>query len=309
MNSSAPADEHVFNSPTRAQRGSVNKRGLVLRLLILHMLLIPALMTGVSAVAVVVAIVTFFARVFGVTGGYHRLFSHHAYKTSRPVAFMLAWLGASSGQRGPLWWAAVHRRHHRTADTDADIHSPRFHGLFFAHMGWILDKKNLATRLEEVPDWSDRPELRFLDRFHLLAPASLIVALAALGAILEHSAPQLQTSALQLVSWGFVISTLVEIHVTSAVNSLSHRYGTRPYDTGDDSGNIWWLALPTLGEAWHNNHHHLPSSVRQGLQWWELDVTYWILRGLAAVGLVWDLREPDPAKVARRRESAGGHAA
>jgi stearoyl-CoA desaturase (delta-9 desaturase) len=274
------------------------RRGLVLRLLILHLALIPALLTGASVVAVVVCVVSFVVRVFGVTAGYHRLFSHHAFRTSRPMAFVLAWLGASSGQRGPLWWAAVHRRHHRTADTVDDIHSPRFHGLFFAHMGWILDKENLATRFEEVQDWSQRPELRFLDRFHVLAPASLIAVLAGLGAALAQWWPTLETSPQQLVAWGFVISTLAEIHVTSAVNSLTHRYGTRPYKTGDDSGNIWWLALPTLGEAWHNNHHHLPGSVRQGFWWWQIDLTYWALRGLAVVGLVWDLREPDPAKIA-----------
>jgi len=277
------------------------KRGLVMRLLVLHALLIPAALTGVSETAIVTAAVTYVARVFGITAGYHRLFSHQAYKTSRAFAFALAWLGASSGQRGPLWWAAVHRRHHRTSDTTDDVHSPRFHGLFFAHMGWILDKEQLKTRTEEVPDWAKRPELLWLDRFHLAAPASLIIVLAALGAFLEQASPALQTSALQLVAWGFVISTLAEIHVTSCVNSLAHLAGipggARPYDTDDDSQNIWWLALPTLGEAWHNNHHHLPGVARQGFRWWQLDLTYAALRALAVVGIVWDLRVPDRAKL------------
>lgn len=274
------------------------------RLLILHSLLVPAFLTGVTPIAVIVAAVTYVARIFGVTAGYHRLFSHHAYKTSRPVAFLLAWLGAASGQRGPLWWAGVHRQHHRTADGEDDIHSPRKFGLGFAHMGWILDKQNLRTRVEEVRDWARFPELVWLDRFHLLAPASLVVALFALGEALRvlgaggvdvDGAPWwAQTSGAQLVAWGFVISTLTEIHMTSFVNSLCHArgLGRRPFDTGDDSANIWWLALPTLGEAWHNNHHHRPGVCRQGLTWWQLDPTYWVLRGMAAVGLVWQLREP-----------------
>ena len=273
------------------------KAGLVLRLLLLHALLVPALMTGVSGVAVVVAALTFVARVFGVTAGYHRLFSHHAFSTSRPFAFALAWLGASSGQRGPLWWASVHRRHHRAADTIDDVHSPRHKGLLFAHMGWILDKQHLHTRLDEVRDWAKLPELRFLDRFHLLAPVSLAASLLVMGRVLHGTMPELGTSGLQLVAWGFVISTLAEIHVTSCVNSLAHRLGSRPFDTGDDSGNIWWLAVPTLGEAWHNNHHHIPGSVRQGFGWWQVDITYWLLRGFALVGLVWDLREPADAKL------------
>lgn len=277
------------------------KRGLVLRLLILHAFAIPALMTGVSRVAVIVFVVSYVARVFGVTAGYHRLFSHRAWATSRPVAFMVAWLGAASGQRGPLWWAAVHRRHHRTSDTVDDVHSPKHKGLLFAHLGWILDKQHLQTRTEEVQDWAKFPELRWLDRFHLVAPASLIVVLFALGVVLQQVAPGLGTNGLQLVAWGFVLSTLAEIHVTSCVNSLAHRYGTRPYDTGDDSGNIWWLSVLTLGEAWHNNHHHLPGSVRQGFHWWQFDLSYVILRAMAAVGLAWNLREPDPVKVAATR--------
>ena len=274
------------------------KRGLVLRLIVLHAFAIPALMTGVSAAAVVAFAVTYVARVFGVTAGYHRLFSHHAYATSRPVAFAIAWLGAASGQRGPLWWAAVHRRHHRTSDTVDDVHSPKHKGLLFAHLGWILDKQHLQTRTEEVKDWLKYPELVWLDRFHLLAPASLIVGLFVVGAVLARTAPALGTDGLQLVAWGFVLSTLAEIHVTSCVNSLAHRYGNRPYDTGDDSGNIWWLSVLTLGEAWHNNHHYLPGSVRQGFHWWQFDLSYLVLRAMAAVGLVWNLREPDPTKVA-----------
>jgi stearoyl-CoA desaturase (Delta-9 desaturase) len=278
--------------------------GLVVRLLFLHGMLVPALMTGVSTTAVLVAVITFVVRIFGVTAGYHRLFSHHAFATSRAFGFVLAWLGASSGQRGPLWWAAVHRRHHRTADTLDDVHSPIHKGLLFAHMGWILDKRNLQTRVEEVRDWAKLPELRFLDRFHVIAPASLVVALFVLGLILERTMPALGTSGLQLVAWGFVISTLAEIHVTSTVNSLAHRLGTHPFDTGDNSGNIWWLAVPTLGEAWHNNHHHIPGSVRQGFTWWQVDITYWVLRVLAVVGIVWDLREPAEAKLLQTASSS-----
>ena len=286
-----------------AVRIEAPRRGLVLRLLVLHATLVPALLTGVSTTALVVASFTFFARIFGVTAGYHRLFSHHAYATSRPFAFVLAFLGAASGQRGPLWWAAVHRRHHRTTDTVDDVHSPRHKGLLFAHVGWILEKENLATRTEEVKDWARFAELRFLDRFHLLAPASLVVALAIFGAVLERTHPELGTNAAQLVAWGFVVSTIASIHFTSFVNSLAHKLGTRPFDTGDDSGNIWWLAIPTMGESWHNNHHHSPGVARQGLHWWQLDLTYLLLRGLAVVGVVWDLREPNPDRLSSSSSS------
>ncbi|HEY1099855.1 MAG TPA: acyl-CoA desaturase [Myxococcota bacterium] len=271
------------------------KKGLVLRLFILHATLIPALMTGVSTTAVVVCAVCFFARIFGITAGYHRLFSHHAFQTSRAFAFVLAVLGASSGQRGPLWWAAVHRRHHRHSDDVDDIHSPRHRGLLFAHVGWILDKENLRTRTDEVKDWSRFVELRWLDRFHLLAPAALIVVLFVVGVVLECTQPQLHTNGLQLVAWGFVVSTLVGIHVTSTVNSIAHRFGSRAFDTDDDSRNVWWLAIPTMGEAWHNNHHHQPGVARQGLVWWQLDLTYLLLRALAVVGVVWNVREPRSA--------------
>lgn len=275
----------------------VTRRGLVLRLLVLHALAVPALLTGASPVALAVFAISYMLRVFGVTAGYHRLFSHHAFRTSRPVGFALAWLGAASGQRGPLWWAAVHRRHHRTSDTVDDVHSPKHKGLFFAHMGWILDKRELSTREEEVRDWLHMPELVWLNRYHLIAPASLAVFCYGLGAALAAARPDWGTSGPQMLAWGFVLSTLAEIHITSAVNSLAHRVGAHPYETGDDSRNIWWLALPTLGEAWHNNHHHLPGSVRQGFWWWQVDLTYWALRALAAVGLVWDLREPERSKM------------
>lgn len=299
MSSAAKPDDPPPTTPSSV----TTQRGLVLRLLILHALIIPALLTGISAAAVVACVVSYVVRVFGVTAGYHRLFSHRAYETSRPFAFMLAWLGAASGQRGPLWWAAVHRRHHRKSDTVDDVHSPRHKGLLFAHVGWILDKQHLETRLEEVSDWAKFPELRLLDRLHLLAPASFVVGLFVVGAVLEQTMPALGTSGAQMVAWGFVLSTLAEIHVTSCVNSLAHRYGARPYDTGDDSGNVWWLSILTLGEAWHNNHHHLPSSARQGFRWWQFDPSYVVLRVLAACGVVWRLREPDPAKVAATKDT------
>lgn len=288
---------------TSATVDAAPKQGLVLRVLVLHSLLVPAVLTGVSTTAVVVAAVTYVVRIFGVTAGYHRLFSHHAFQTSRAFAFVLAVLGASSGQRGPLWWAAIHRRHHRTADTVDDVHSPRHKGLLFAHIGWILDKQNLKTRIDEVKDWSAYPELVWLDRFHLVAPVLLIAVLAILGAVLQHTLPALQTSAAQLVAWGFVVSTIVGIHCTSFVNSLSHRFGRRPFVTDDDSGNIWWLALPTMGEAWHNNHHHVPGSVRQGLLWWQIDLSYLVLRVLAVFGVVWNLREPSAKVLAEARGS------
>jgi stearoyl-CoA desaturase (delta-9 desaturase) len=273
------------------------RRGLVLRLLVLHALAVPALATGVSRVALAAFVCSYVVRLFGVTAGYHRLLSHHAFKTSRLGVFAFAFLGACSGQRGPLWWAAVHRVHHRTSDTGADPHSPRVHGMAHAHLGWILDRENLATDLREVPDWSRFPELVWLNRYHVIAPLTVAIFCWVTGGVFAYVWPEAGTSSWQCLAWGFVLATLAGMHVTSAVNSLGHRFGARPYPTGDDSGNLWWAALPTLGDGWHNNHHHLPGSVRHGFFWWQLDLTYWALRALAAVGLVWDLREPERSKM------------
>ncbi|MBS3895522.1 acyl-CoA desaturase [Silanimonas sp.] len=256
----------------------------------LHLACLGVLWVGVSWFAVAVAVALYALRMFAITGFYHRYFSHKAFRTSRPVQFIFAVLGASSVQRGPLWWAAHHRHHHRASDTPEDPHSPKQHGFWYSHMGWFLTRGAFRTNLDAVKDLARFPELRLLDRFDLLVPVLLAAALFLLGSWLETAAPALETNGPQLLVWGFFVSTVVLFHVTVTINSFAHRFGTRRFATRDDSRNNWFLALLTFGEGWHNNHHHYPGSARQGFRWWEYDVTYYGLRLLGALRLVWDLK-------------------
>ena len=255
----------------------------------LHLACVGVIWVGVSALAVSVALALYLLRMFAITGFYHRYFSHKAFRTSRALQFLFAVIGASSVQRGPLWWAAHHRHHHRHADTELDIHSPR-HGFFRSHMGWFMTPRSFGTNLDAIKDLSRFPELRWLDRFDILVPVALATTLFALGGWLRYAFPQLHTSGPQLLIWGFFVSTVVLFHVTVTINSLAHRWGSRRYATRDDSRNNWLLALLTFGEGWHNNHHHYPGSARQGFVWWEYDLTYYLLRLMALFGLVHDLK-------------------
>jgi stearoyl-CoA desaturase (delta-9 desaturase) len=247
-------------------------------------------------VALLVALAVYAARMFAITGFYHRYFSHRTFKTSRAVQFLFALLGNAAVQKGPLWWAAHHRLHHRHADGPGDMHSPLRHGFLWSHVGWFFSRSTIATRLEVVPDLSRFRELVWVDRYHFVVPVVLAAGLYLLGATLAGVAPHLGTSGAQMVVWGFFISTVALSHVTYTINSLSHRFGSRRYATGDTSRNNLWLALLTMGEGWHNNHHHFPAAARQGFYWWEIDITFYVLRAMQWLGLVWDLR-PVPIKV------------
>ncbi|HEU4689974.1 MAG TPA: acyl-CoA desaturase, partial [Vicinamibacterales bacterium] len=245
--------------------------------------------TGTSVVAVSVAVALFWLRMFAITAFYHRYFSHRAFRTSRAAQFVFALLGAAAVQRGPLWWAAHHRQHHTHADRPGDLHSPTLRGFLWSHVGWFLTRENFATRDKLVPDLARYPELRWLDRWDAAVPAALALALVGTGAVLERTAPGLGTGPWQMLVWGFCVSTVVLWHATFTINSLAHRFGSRRYATRDDSRNNSWLALLTLGEGWHNNHHRYPAAARQGFYWWEIDISYLALRALAALGIVWDL--------------------
>ncbi len=246
--------------------------------------------TGVSPVALALCAAMYVIRLCAIGVGYHTYFAHRAFKTGRVFQFLLAVVGASAAQNGPLWWAGGHRYHHRRADAEDDLHSPR-KSLWWAYAGWLLCKKNSRTMEEEVQDFLQFPELRWLNRYHVLSPAALIIILFLLGTWLHHAHPSLRTSGLQMVVWGFCVSTTLMYHATFLVNALSHRIGWRRFHTGDGSRNIGWLAVVTMGE-WHNNHHAFPASARRGFTPWEIDVSYYVIKALSWIGLVWDVREP-----------------
>ncbi|MFC3714559.1 acyl-CoA desaturase [Luteimonas soli] len=265
----------------------------------MHLACIGVLWVGVSPVALAVAAGLYAIRMFALTAFYHRYFSHRTFKTSRVVQFVFAVIGASCVQRGPLWWAAHHRSHHRHADTSLDPHSPTLRGFLWSHAGWFLTPRGFRTDWSRIPDLARYPELRWLDRYDTLVPVALACALYGLGALLQQVAPQLGTSGGQMLVWGFFVSTVVLFHATVTINSLAHRFGRRRFDTDDDSRNNLWLALITFGEGWHNNHHFFPGTARQGFRWWEIDLTWYALKAMAALGLVHGLK-PIPAWVAAR---------
>ena len=255
----------------------------------LHLIPFLAIFTGVTRTALILLFVTFTTRMFCITAGYHRYFSHKTYRLNRLAQFILAFGGTMAAQKGPLWWAAHHRNHHRFADTDRDVHSPK-RGFWWSHVGWILcDKYNQADR-SQVRDFARYPELRFIDRHDFIGPWTLGVVCFLIGG----------WSGLLI---GFFASTVLLWHATFTVNSVAHVFGRRAYETDDTSRNTLLVALATGGEGWHNNHHRYPWSARQGFRWWQIDATYYVLRALSWVGIVRDLR-PVPAAVIEEARAA-----
>ena len=246
---------------------------------LVHLACLAALFTGVTWSAAGVCVALFWLRMFGVTAGYHRYFSHRTYRTSRPFQFVLAVLGTLAVQKGVLWWAANHRMHHKNSDQPDDLHSPVQRGFWWAHVGWILAPDYEDTDYARIPDMAKFPELRWLNEHYLVPPVALAAVLFLIG------------GSVWLV-WGFFISTTLLWHATFTINSLAHVWGTRRYETTDTSRNNVWLALLTMGEGWHNNHHRYMNSTRQGFFWWEVDASYYVLVALSWVGLVWDLHQP-----------------
>ncbi|HVZ73462.1 MAG TPA: acyl-CoA desaturase [Polyangia bacterium] len=221
-------------------------------------------------------------RMIALSAGYHRYFSHRAYRTSRAFQFVLAFVGGTCAQRGALWWAANHRHHHAHSDSPEDVHSPRRQGFLWSHLGWILSKRFERTQEDRIKDFARFPELRWLDEHHFMPSWALFWTLWAVAGW-------------PAVIWGSFTSTVFMWHCTFSINSVAHRFGRQRYVTDDDSRNNAPLALLTMGEGWHNNHHHYRASAALGFYWWELDFTYYVLRLLAAVGLIWDLRTPPRA--------------
>lgn len=251
---------------------------------LIHLACLAAIWVEVTWTAALLGVGFYVLRIFAIGAGYHRYFAHRSFRTSRIFQFILAFLSQTSAQRGVLWWAAHHRRHHRYSDTELDAHSPIVRGFVYAHFGWIFVPRNTVTDYDSIRDFARYPELRWLNR-HPYFPAAVLAAIAWLVA----GWPGLV--------FGFCWSTVAVWHATFTINSLAHLIGRRRYVTGDASRNNWLLAVLTMGEGWHNNHHAYQASVRQGFRWWEFDPTYYVLRLLSWLGIVWDLHVPPRAVV------------
>jgi stearoyl-CoA desaturase (Delta-9 desaturase) len=258
---------------------------------LVHLACFGAIWSGVTWQAVAICVTLYWLRIFAIGAGYHRYFSHRAYATNRVFQFVLALVAQSTAQKSVLWWASKHRHHHLHSDTEQDVHSPRHKGFIYSHAGWIFARKHDKPDLAKVTDLMRYPELMWLHKFELL-PAVVLALLCFLAA---------GWSGLVV---GFFWSTVLVYHATFCINSLAHVSGSTRYVTGDDSRNNWLLAVFTMGEGWHNNHHAFQSSVRQGFRWWEIDPTYYLLRALSWTGLVWDLRTP-PEQVLRNEQRLG----
>ncbi|OWK41784.1 acyl-CoA desaturase [Fimbriiglobus ruber] len=224
-------------------------------------------------------------RGFGLTGGFHRYFSHRGYKMSRWFQFVIAWIGTASLQRGPMWWCAHHRLHHKHSDQEQDPHSPIVGSIFWSHVGWILSPRFGEVEWDQIRDWQKYPELKWLDKYDWLPGVLLGLGCLAVG--------------VSEFVWAFVVGTVLLYHATFMVNSVCHLVGRRRFETSDKSRNNWFVAIFSMGEGWHNNHHHYPSAARQGFKWYEFDLSYCILKTLSWVGLVWDLRQPTPRALSK----------
>jgi len=273
--------------PGTQKRGGSPIRSTMVLLTLVHLIAVAGVIFGGwSWRGFALAIGVYYARMVVVTAAYHRYFSHRAYRTSRFFQFLLALGAQSAAQNDVLWWSSHHRWHHRHSDTPLDLHSAKLFGFWHSHFGWII-KETWKTDLKLVPDLAKFPELRFLSRpgINVLPAALLGLAFLVIGGPFA-------------LLWGFMVSTVLLWHGSFAINSLTHMFGSRRYATKDCSRNNWLLAILTTGEGWHNNHHHYPSAANQGFFWWEVDLTYGVLRVLQALGLVWDLQRPPAAALA-----------
>jgi stearoyl-CoA desaturase (delta-9 desaturase) len=264
--------------------------GVAVYITLLHLLVFGFILVGWSPFALVFALGFYLIRMFGITAFYHRYFSHRAFVANRFFSCLFAILGCTALQKGPLWWSAIHRHHHLYADTEKDIHSPKIRGFFWSHIGWSMAYENMNVRSEYIKDWIKFPELVFIEKFWFAFPLLSAGLVFLTGHLLALFAPALQTNGPQLFIWGFVISTFLCSHAVFSINSIDHMYGSRRYDNPDTSRNNLLMALLTLGEGWHNNHHHYAITAHAGFYWWEIDITYYMLVVLSWFRIVRNLR-------------------
>jgi stearoyl-CoA desaturase (Delta-9 desaturase) len=253
--------------------------------ILIHFAAACAVFFDPTPMAMFLLVFMFVTRKFGITGGFHRYFAHRSYKTSRVFQFFLAFLGGMAGQKGALWWAAHHRHHHQHSDSDEDLHSADKEGFYWSHVGWVLSDEYDRYDPDSIKDFSKYPELVWLNTYFFVPPVVAGVGCWLLGGWSG-------------LFWGFFVSSVVLYHTTFAINSLCHMFGRQRYATGEHSKNCWWLAILTLGEGWHNNHHYYQASCRQGFFWWEIDLTYYFICFLQKLGIVWDVKGP-PERILR----------
>ncbi|KAL2463069.1 Palmitoyl-monogalactosyldiacylglycerol delta-7 desaturase [Forsythia ovata] len=225
---------------------------------------------------------------FGITLSYHRHLSHKSFKIPKWLEYIFAYCGALAAQRDPIYWVSTHRYHHQFCDTEKDPHSP-IRGFWFSHSTWLFDNNSIVAKCgkpNNVGDLEKQPFYKFLERTYLIHPIGLGALLYALGGF-------------PYVVWGMGVRTVFVYHITWLVNSASHTWGKQVWNTGDLSRNNWWLAMITFGEGWHNNHHAFEYSARHGLEWWQVDITWYVIRLLKAIGLATDVKLPTSAQKQR----------
>jgi stearoyl-CoA desaturase (Delta-9 desaturase) len=238
----------------------------------------------------------------GITVGFHRLFTHRSFKTSAPLRGLLGALGSAAVEGPLIEWVSNHRKHHQFSDQPGDPHSPHvdhgvgwsgaLRGLFHAHVGWIFNGDALADEQRYGKDLLDDPVSRFVDRMFV----AWVLAGLAFPFALGYALTGTLAGALTALLWGGAVRMFLLHHATFSINSLCHFFGRRRFATDDQSRNVTWLALPTLGEAWHNNHHAFPTSARHGLRWWQLDPSAWLIAGMERTGLAWDVVRISPER-------------
>ncbi len=313
QNNERPAAAPESPSPTDVHRPGLTSQKL--RLLNLAAVIIPfaglvaaiILLWGVAFSWIYLALLVgmYLATAVGITVGYHRLFTHRSFQTSRPVAAVLAALGSMAVEGAVLQWVAMHRRHHQHSDRHDDPHSPHTHGtglwgvvrgMWHSHMGWLF-RPHPRGLARYVGDLRRDPLVRWMSRlFPLWVLLGLLIPAALCGLITGT-----WTGVLLGFIWGGLVRVFLVHHVTWSINSVCHIWGTRPFRNHDESRNNVLFGILALGEGWHNNHHAFPTSARHGLRWWQLDVSYLIIRGMALVGLARDVRVPTPERVASKR--------
>lgn len=243
----------------------------------------------------------------GVTVGFHRLLTHRSFKCHRLVRAGFAALGSAAAEGPVIDWVATHRKHHQFSDVDGDPHSPHvghgsgwsgaFRGLVHAHIGWVFSDMEVADERRYAKDLLADPLIKFVDRTFVLWVIAGLAAAFGLGVLLTGSV----IGGLTALLWGGAARIFFLHHATFSINSVCHFFGRRDYDTPDESRNVAWLAIPTWGEAWHNNHHAFPTSYRHGLRRWQVDPSAAMIRAMEMTGLAWDVVRVD--QVRRERKS------